>query len=336
MKIFDCCIYFNELHLLQYRIAECYEYVDYFIIVSATQDHKGTPNSSLDLNLIDKIYHDKIIYKLIEFPCTIPNNIENFVKRTNDHINNYYIHWWKEYYQRECIKDSLDELADDDDLCIISDLDEICNYKLLLEYLKEFNLFDKLENHYNRTFCFNIHYQQNNCWHCCSFSTPYRIIKDRNDPNSCLALIRFRSNKNIKGETIENLSAYSLGQPYLYKDEPIFNHFNRFCINGNVLKKEQVMSENYIDSRNIEDLLNIRNNFKKILLGNLGGKDNDSLNDNDFVKLKHVNFKFSDKLYQYFPFYFTTSIDELHKIWNDLKDLNDEEFVKQVNAIFYK
>ena len=41
MKIYDCFTFFNELELLDLRLKELYNYVDYFVLVEATLTHTG-------------------------------------------------------------------------------------------------------------------------------------------------------------------------------------------------------------------------------------------------------------------------------------------------------
>ena len=126
-----------------------------FIIIQANRTHRDTANvKKLDINIIDKKYHDKIIFEYINFPSYL-NVIKNI---TNDDKNK--ISWKREYYQRDYIKYILNKMADDNDLCIISDLDEICNYRVFLNYLNKFNLFDSLCHHINITFIYNSLYSK--------------------------------------------------------------------------------------------------------------------------------------------------------------------------------
>ena len=41
MKIFDCVTYLNEDHLLDLRFNILNEYVDFFVICEAKEDHRG-------------------------------------------------------------------------------------------------------------------------------------------------------------------------------------------------------------------------------------------------------------------------------------------------------
>ena len=43
MKIYDCFTFFNELDLLEIRLNELNEVVDYFVLVEATTTHSRKP-----------------------------------------------------------------------------------------------------------------------------------------------------------------------------------------------------------------------------------------------------------------------------------------------------
>lgn len=47
MKIYDCFTFFNELDLLEIRLEELYNYVDYFVIVEANKTHAGEIKESI-------------------------------------------------------------------------------------------------------------------------------------------------------------------------------------------------------------------------------------------------------------------------------------------------
>jgi len=43
-KIYDCFSFFNELDLLEIRLQELYDHVDYFVISEANKTHSMTQN----------------------------------------------------------------------------------------------------------------------------------------------------------------------------------------------------------------------------------------------------------------------------------------------------
>jgi hypothetical protein len=108
MKVYDCFTFFNELDLLEIRLEELYDAVDYFVIAEANMSHSGNPKEwVLEDNWprFEK-FHDKIRYlKIDDFPVT-----------TNS--------WVREKFQRDALRRGLTDM-EPDDLIIISDLDEI-------------------------------------------------------------------------------------------------------------------------------------------------------------------------------------------------------------------
>ena len=137
MRIFDCFMYFDEDLILDARLNILNKYVDFFIIVESKFNHKGEKRSlKLDLEKFKK-FKNKIKYLVIE---DLPNNLEVITGQdfgvTKEHkfINNAVK---RENFQRNFIKNGLNE-AQDEDFILISDLDEIpCLENLNLRSVKE-------------------------------------------------------------------------------------------------------------------------------------------------------------------------------------------------------
>jgi beta-1,4-mannosyl-glycoprotein beta-1,4-N-acetylglucosaminyltransferase len=125
MKIIDCFIFYNELDILKIRLHELYDVVDYFILVEATMTHKGNSKPlyyTENKDLFNK-YNDKIIHLVTDFN-------ENFSFRQQLHNTNEC--WYREHYQRECIQEALKQISlSDEDIIILTDLDEIPKKKLI-------------------------------------------------------------------------------------------------------------------------------------------------------------------------------------------------------------
>lgn len=117
--IYDCFTFFNELDLLEIRLNILNDVVDKFVIVESRKTH-----TNLDKPLILKEnmarfekFKDKIIYvEWKDFP-------------------RFETTWTYENYQRNAIKDGLKD-CNDDDIIIISDLDEIPKPEKILEAIK--------------------------------------------------------------------------------------------------------------------------------------------------------------------------------------------------------
>jgi beta-1,4-mannosyl-glycoprotein beta-1,4-N-acetylglucosaminyltransferase len=110
MKIFDCFCYFDEDLILDIRLNVLDKYVDKFVIVESGEDHRGNKKKQLfDINKFSK-FKNKIIYLFFE----------TFGDLNDD--------WHRENFQRNYIKNGLSS-ANDEDIVIISDLDEVPNLK---------------------------------------------------------------------------------------------------------------------------------------------------------------------------------------------------------------
>ena len=76
MKIFDCFMYFDEELILEIRLNTLDKYVDYFVIVEASFNHKGENRELLFNHEKFKKFRNKIIYIVLD---TQPKNIENLM-----------------------------------------------------------------------------------------------------------------------------------------------------------------------------------------------------------------------------------------------------------------
>ena len=130
MNIYDCFMYFDEDLLLDIRLNTLNNYVKKFIITEATYTHNGSKKKlNFDLNKFKK-FKDKIVYLVVD------NQPENIMKLSEEDskeekgekliLNGMA----RDYFQRENLSRGI-KFAEDDDLIIISDLDEIPNLKNL-------------------------------------------------------------------------------------------------------------------------------------------------------------------------------------------------------------
>jgi Glycosyltransferase family 17 len=110
MKIYDCFSFYNELDLLEIRLQELYDQVDYFVISEANTTHSGSPKN---FQLLDnweryKPWADKIIHVRVEdMPGVINGNC-----------------WHNERHQRNCLVRGLAQCSYDD-IIIMGDVDEV-------------------------------------------------------------------------------------------------------------------------------------------------------------------------------------------------------------------
>jgi len=118
--IYDCFLFNDELDLLELRLEYLSSIVDKFVVVESEYTFSGLKkNTVFDINKQRFAkYADKIIY----------------IKDSNEPSTTNA--WKNEFYQRNLLKVGL-KVAADDDLVIISDVDEI---PYLSEVLKDFSL----------------------------------------------------------------------------------------------------------------------------------------------------------------------------------------------------
>ena len=148
MKIYDCCIYFDENLMLDMRFNILNEHVDKFVVVEATRDHSGNSKKlNFDINNFQK-FKEKIIYHVVE---DIPQEVINFKKGWSP---NFY----RENFHRDSISKAI-ENCDPEDLILISDADEIPNFDAInSSKIKKFALLRQ------KNFYYKINLQSENEW----------------------------------------------------------------------------------------------------------------------------------------------------------------------------
>ena len=150
MAIYDCIQFFNEEHILELRINILNEFVDFFVIVESTVDHQGKSKKlNFDINKFKK-FNDKIIYIVVD-------DTKEAIKKP--HIGGESL---VEQHQRNSIMRGLKK-CEDDDLIILSDVDEIPD----LTKLNEFNKKNKYFVFAQKAFAYklNLLNKSENNWH---------------------------------------------------------------------------------------------------------------------------------------------------------------------------
>lgn len=155
--IIDCFIFFNELDLLEGRLEYLYDHVDWFVIVEGNITHTG---KSKPLNFLKNIsryrsYLDKILY----FPWTYDTTNMKFTS-TEDPSNS---NWQLENNQRNHIAEAL-KFFDHDDICLISDIDEVPNLDILSEAIKALE-FAPAVSFDQKVLVYNLNRQQIGTWY---------------------------------------------------------------------------------------------------------------------------------------------------------------------------
>ena len=124
MAIYDCFQYFNEEHIADLRFNILDEFVDYFVIVESTVNHQGKEKKlQFDINKYQN-FKKKIKYIIVD---DTPENIKKPHEGGESLV---------EQHQRNSLMRVLNK-ANDEDLIILSDVDEIPNLKKLKFFNKK-------------------------------------------------------------------------------------------------------------------------------------------------------------------------------------------------------
>ena len=126
MNIYDGFMYYDEDLILDLRLNLLNEFVKKFIIVESNYTHSGKKRKlNFDIRNFSK-FKNKIHYIIVD---TLPKNILKLQTSDNEHQTNSKIldnALARENYHRNKISLGLDS-CHDDDIIIISDIDEIPN-----------------------------------------------------------------------------------------------------------------------------------------------------------------------------------------------------------------
>lgn len=134
--IFDCFTFFNELDLLELRLNELNEVVDYFVLVEATNTHTGKEKPLYYWENKDRFlpFSSKIIHVVVDDLPAEASKLRLFLDRIyhltldKGSINLAFKReaWNREMFQRNAIlRGVLSVSPRDSDIVIISDVDEI-------------------------------------------------------------------------------------------------------------------------------------------------------------------------------------------------------------------
>lgn len=149
-KIIDCFLFYNELDMLEFRLTELNEHVDYFILLDSDFDFAGNKKESIfELNK-DRFTPWK--EKIIRIDCPeltseliSEMNVKKYSKHKNRNINNDTIN--KDniiFYMMVKLVETLYHLElDFEDIIMFSDIDEIPNFKTL-DLIDDYLLFNSI------------------------------------------------------------------------------------------------------------------------------------------------------------------------------------------------
>ena len=123
--IYDCFTFFNELDLLEIRLNVLDDVVDKFVLVEMSKTHTGDEKEFIFEN--NKQRFSKFLNKIIHI------KVNDFPRLEDSQKDPFGNKWLLENYQRDSIMRGLTE-AKDNDIVIVSDLDEIPNPKVVKQY----------------------------------------------------------------------------------------------------------------------------------------------------------------------------------------------------------
>lgn len=137
--IYDCFPFYNEFDILRIRLRELYDVVDKFVLIEGSHTHTGNEKPFYFNENKHQFtpYLDKIVAKQIGLP--------SYGKEP-------WFGWGREIYQRSAINGTLTELgANDSDIIISGDVDEIPRTRTILEYhlLDGIYCIEEKNYHYN-------------------------------------------------------------------------------------------------------------------------------------------------------------------------------------------
>lgn len=123
MRVFDCFPFLSEFDVLDVHLAELHDVVDTFVLVEATTTHTGHPKPTyFSRECVARYQQYNIAYRIVE--------LQGPPSGDNPGLN-----WGREAAQRNAILDVLAELkADDDDIILSLDVDEIPTTTVIEEY----------------------------------------------------------------------------------------------------------------------------------------------------------------------------------------------------------
>ena len=131
MKIFDCFTFFNELDLLEFRLKFLDKSVDFFVIAESNITHSGQTKPYYFQESIKRFrnWEEKIIY------IPVSQSAEGLVFEEQNKYNPGSAAWKLENEQRNALLQATEKMYDED-LVLLSDLDEIPDIKAIQKVVK--------------------------------------------------------------------------------------------------------------------------------------------------------------------------------------------------------
>ena len=236
MKLIDCFMYFDDDLVLDIRLNTLNDYVDHFVIAEATLDHAGNKKKlNFDIKKFLK-FKKKINYLVVE---DLPRQVKSFRK-------DWHPAHARDQFQRNSLERGYKNF-NEDDLIMISDVDEIPNPKKI----SEFNIKNKYACFVQKNFQIKLN----------------RVnTTEENWPGTKKRKKRYLKSpqwlRNIKTKKRRIWNFYKDKEPQIILDGGW--HFSFLKKNEQILKKIKSFAHQEF---NTADLANLRSIEKKINLG---------------------------------------------------------------------
>jgi beta-1,4-mannosyl-glycoprotein beta-1,4-N-acetylglucosaminyltransferase len=117
-RIFDCFTFFNELEILNIRLRELYDHIDYFVLCESNRTFRGQEKELVfqQNKHLFKQFLDKIIHVVVD---DMPVKVDSA--------------WDREHFQRNALRRGLPGDISPVDVIVISDVDEILRATIIQE-----------------------------------------------------------------------------------------------------------------------------------------------------------------------------------------------------------
>lgn len=119
-KVFDTFRYNDEVEMLETRIEENWNVVDYFIVVESPMAFVGTPKEMGFAAAIAAGNYSRWMSKIIHVTCDLYH-----INTPNDNESNQHRGWAREFATTDCVQFGLGPRAGPDDIVMYGDTDEI-------------------------------------------------------------------------------------------------------------------------------------------------------------------------------------------------------------------
>ena len=125
--IFDCFLFLNELDILKKRLEYLKDTVDVFVLVESTRTFSGNSKELIFENNKEK-------FKDYNIRHVIVNDLPNEEIGWGSKYGRNGIVWDREFYNRHGIMRALHDDVNDDDIILLSDIDEIPKKEYIRDY----------------------------------------------------------------------------------------------------------------------------------------------------------------------------------------------------------